>query len=202
MIHPKQLRLTFSAPAGLVLVLIVADAAYGHSVNKQFGDFYGGMLHPLTALEHLLPILGLGLLAGQQGTAVSRWVVLLFPMGLFLGASLGGPWEPSGWIEWFNRLSFVGLGILIAAEVRVPTSVAAILAVAAGLAHGYENTADVSSTVCLPLFVPGIVVSGIALVAVFAAVAASREAPWQKVAVRVAGSWITATGILVIGVIV
>ena len=45
--------------AYLGVVLCTTTTAHAHSVNKQFGDFYGGMLHPLTALEHLLPILGL-----------------------------------------------------------------------------------------------------------------------------------------------
>jgi urease accessory protein len=174
--------------------------AEAHSVNKQFGDFYGGMLHPLTALEHLLPILGLGLLAGQQGTASARWVLLLFPLGLLFGAAAASNLEPNSMVEWFNRLSFVALGALVAGAVQAPLAALATLAFVVGLSHGYENTADISSTVVMYLFVPGVVVTGLAIIAVFAAVAFSRKAAWQNIAVRVVGSWIAAVGILMIGV--
>ena len=57
-------------------------------LDNRFGDFYGGVLHPLTALEHALPILALGLLAGQQGERAARWLVLVFPLALLIGAVL------------------------------------------------------------------------------------------------------------------
>ena len=128
-------------------------------------------------------------------------MLLLFPLGLFVGAALAGNLEPSPFVEWFNRLSFVALGALIAGAVRLPLVLLATVAVVLGLSHGYENTADISSTVAMYLFVPGVVVTGIAMIAIFAAVAVSREAAWQKIAVRVVGSWITAMGILIIGVL-
>ena len=197
----KKTQSIVIALAGLGLIPVLATVAEAHSVNKQFGDFYGGMLHPLTALEHLVPILGLGLLVGQQGTSISRWVLLLFPIGLFVGAVVAGNLEPSPYVEWFNRLSFVALGTLIAGAVRLPLSALAPSAVLLGFSHGYENTAGISSSVAMYLFVPGIVVTGVAIVAIFAAAVVSREVSWQKVAVRVVGSWIAAIGILLIGVI-
>jgi hypothetical protein len=42
---------------------------------------------------------------------------------------------------------------------------------------------------------------GIAAVGIFAALAVSLEIPWQRIAIRVVGSWIAATGILVIGLV-
>jgi urease accessory protein len=174
--------------------------AHAHSVNKQFGDFYGGMLHPLTALEHLLPILGLSLLAGQQGTLPARWVLLLFPLALLVGAVVAGRCEPSLVVEWFNRLSIVAIGGLVAGAVRLPGPLLGTVAIALGLTHGYENSAGISSSVAMYLFVPGVVLTGLSLVAVFAALSASRNVAWQQVAVRVVGSWIAAIGILWIGV--
>jgi hypothetical protein len=69
-----------------------------------------------------------------------------------------------------------------------------------GLSHGFENAADVASSIAMHLFVPGVVVAGIALGAVFAAVAVSRQVPWQRVAIRVVGSWIAAIGLLIAAV--
>ena len=195
----RHLRAVFIIVVSVSLFLTLTAAAQAHSVNKQFGDFYGGMLHPVTALEHLLPILGLGLLAGQQSASNARWVLLLFPAGLLLGAALGGNLGPSPYIEWFNRFSFLAIGVLVAGAVRLPPVALALAAVTFGISHGYENVADISSTVAMHLFVPGVVFTGLAMIAIFAAFTVSREAPWQKMVVRVLGSWIAAVGILVAG---
>jgi nickel/cobalt exporter len=41
--------------------------ASAHLVNTDVGEFYAGMMHPLTSAEHLLPTLALALLASQCG---------------------------------------------------------------------------------------------------------------------------------------
>jgi len=200
MSKPNRNRFAVTIVVGTSVVFGVATHALAHSVNKRFGDFYGGMLHPLTAMEHLLPIIGLGLLAGQQGTKQARWVLLLFATGMLTGAVVSGYVEPISFVAWFNRFSLIAVGILVAFAARLPFPLLAATALLLGLSHGYENTADISTAVATYLFVPGVVASGIALVAVVAAIAVSRQAPWQRVAVRVVGSWIAAIGLLVISV--
>lgn len=72
----------------LLATLTLAFPASAHTVDSRLGDFYGGMLHPLTALEHVLPFFAVGLLAGQQGERAARWLVLVFPLALLAGAGL------------------------------------------------------------------------------------------------------------------
>ena len=91
--------------------------------------------------------------------------------------------------RFFKR--FVALGTLIAGSVRMPLAALAISAVVVRLSHGYENKADISSTVAMYLFVPGVVVTGISMIAIFAAVSVSREVACKRIAVRVVGSWTT-----------
>jgi urease accessory protein len=186
---------------GVVVVFGAADPVFAHSVSKRFGDFYGGMLHPLTALEHLLPIVGLSLLAGQQGARRARWVLGLFPLGLFMGALLAPYAQPDWLIIGLNRISIVVAGILVAAAVRLPLPVLGPAALVLGLSHGVENTSAISSSIALHLFVPGVVVAGISMVAIIAAIAVSLSVPWQRIAIRVVGSWIAAIGILVLGLL-
>jgi urease accessory protein len=201
MSRQNRTRIALMIIVGVCVVFGVVTPALAHSVSKRLGDFYGGMLHPLTALEHLLPILGLSLLAGQQGPRRARWVLLLFPAGLLAGAMLSGYVEPAWLVTWFNRLTFVAVGILVAAAARLPLPVLGTTAFVLGLSHGVENTVDISSSIAMHLFVPGVVVSGIAMVAIFAAIAVFLEVPWQRIAIRVVGSWIAAIGILVIGLV-
>ena len=108
--------------------------ASAHTIDNRFGDFYGGLLHPLTALEHALPILALGLLAGQQGERAARWLVLGFPLALLIGAVLAvmTPALPS--MRFLNAASFVVLGLLVAAGQRLPLTLLIALGGVFGLA--------------------------------------------------------------------
>jgi len=189
-------RPTIIALVGLLVTM--PAPAFAHSVDKRFGDFYGGMLHPLTALEHLLPLIGLSLLAGQQGAKQARWVMLALPVGLLTGAVAGVYGSPHLWIEWINRASFLLVGLAVAAAVRLPPQLLIGISFLLGISHGYENVADITSVVAMRLFLPGLVCAGLSLVTVVAAITVSRRLSWQRIAVRVVGSWITAIGLLII----
>jgi hydrogenase/urease accessory protein HupE len=169
-------------------------------INNRFGDFYGGALHPLTALEHALPILALGLLAGQQGERAARWLVLVFPLALLLGAVLAvlTPTLPSMGI--LNGASFVVLGLLVAAGRRLPLPLLIALGALFGLSHGYENGRAMGPGTAIHLFVPGVAAAGGLVIALVSAATLDLAArPWARVGVRVVGSWIAAIGIMTIG---
>ena len=194
-------RLAWRAVAGAMLpVLALVPPASAHTIDNRFGDFYGGLLHPLTALEHALPILALGLLAGQQGERAARWLVLGFPLALLIGAVLAvmTPALPS--MRFLNAASFVVLGLLVAAGQRLPLTLLIALGGVFGLSHGYENGRAMGPDTAVHLFVPGIAVAGglvIALVSAATIDLATRT--WARVGVRVVGSWIAAIGIMTIG---
>ena len=157
------------------------------------------MLHPITAMEHLFPILAFGLLAGQQGADQARWPILLFPVGLLIGSLIAINTDVGPSIIWFNRLSFVAIGILVAAAVRVPTTILCLLSVVFGLSHGLENSAGIDPSTTMEMFIPGVFACGLAIVAIVAALVIKLDRPWQQIAVRVVGSWIAAIGMLIIG---
>ena len=184
----------------LLAGLAWAGPAYAHSLSNRVGDFYGGILHPLTALEHVLPFLALGLLAGQQGARAARWLLLVFPLGLLLGTAFAAVAPAGYWVTPVNHLSFVVLGLLLAAAWRIPLALLLALGALVGLSHGYENGRDIAGAALL-LFVPGVGLIGFLITAVASAatLALTARADWPRVAVRIAGSWIAAIGIMMIG---
>jgi urease accessory protein len=160
------------------------------------------MLHPVTALEHALPIFALGLLAGQQGARAARWLLAVFPFALLLGAALAIVAPALPWVPLLNRASFALLGALVAGAWRLPLPAMTGLAALFGLSHGYENGSALTPEAAAYLFVPGTALIGFMAAAVVSAgtLALTARAQWLRIAVRVAGSWIAAIGILMIGV--
>jgi urease accessory protein len=167
-------------------------------VDNRFGDFYGGVLHPLTALEHALPILALGLLAGQQGERAARWLAAMFPLALLIGAGLAAVSLPS--VRLLNALSFVVLGLLVAAGWRLPLMLLIALGAVFGLSHGYDNGRAMAPETAIHLFILGVAAAGGLVMALVSAATIDLAArAWARVAVRIVGSWIAAIGIMTIG---
>ena len=67
---------------------LLPSPASAHLVNTDVGEFYAGMMHPLTSAEHLLLILALALLAILCGKHAARTTLLVFPL-----ACWGGLWR-------------------------------------------------------------------------------------------------------------
>jgi urease accessory protein len=174
-----------------------ARAAEAHLVNTDLGPFYGGFVHPLTALAHLLPLVALGLLAGQQGAPAARRVFFLLPLALTAGAWLAYPRPAWTGIQLLSLLSLLVLGLLVAVNPRMPTGVTEGLSVIVGITHGAASgTAAAAAGVSRELFVAGLLTAGVMLATLVPALVLSLRVAWGGVAVRVAGSWIGAVGLL------
>ncbi len=196
-----------AAAALLLATLALPRGASAHLVTTRFGDFYGGLLHPLTALEHCIPWLALGLLAGWQGARSGRWTLLAFPIALLCGTLAGGwpppPLSPGLPVAEINIGSFVVLGALLALAWRFPLALMVLLGLLFGLSHGLANgTAAPTAGSPLP-FAVGVATAGYLMVApsAAAAVVIARHPGWPQIALRTAGSWISAIGIMMLALI-
>lgn len=186
---------------GVLACGVLAPAtAHAHLVSTRFGDFYDGMLHPVTSLEHMVPWLALGLLMGARPKA-GRWGLLSFPVGLALGAVLG--WLVPG-LSGFgtaNMASILMLGGLVALDLPLPALVLALLAGAFGVSHGYVNATAMTPTTNPMLFAPGVVAAGYLIILMASAVAALAALQWPgaRIVLRALGSWTFAIGVLMLG---
>jgi len=183
----------------LALLAGVPGAAQAHLVNSGLGPFYNGTLHLLLSPGDLLAVLAVGLLAGQSGKASARWITIALPLawsgaalaGLALGTAAGPGWIPVALL--------IGLGVLVAAGVRLHASVMAPLAALTGLVHGLENAGALVASDSGLVAVAGIVAAVLVLTLLIAALAVSLRAAWTRIALRVGGSWIAAIGMLMLG---
>lgn len=188
--------------AALLLGCVVNPVpAHAHLVSSRFGDFYAGLLHPVTAFENMLPWLALGLLAGLQGGRPVRWLLVVFPLAAFIGALLAPLVPGIAGLAPFNLASFVALGALVA--LARPLAPALLLGLGAlfGLSHGYDNGLALSKGGSIVLFASGVMTAGYLTIVLTTAttLAIASERAWARIAVRAVGSWIAALGIMMLG---
>ena len=179
-------------------LLGLSEPAAAHLVSTRFGELYGGLIHPLTALQHLVPWLGLGLLGGLLGSHTSKWVLLAFPLSVGTGALLAGTLPAAAAVGHLNLFSFVLLGLLVALAARLNRPMFISLAVMVGLSHGFANgTADLEAGPLL-LYASGVLLAAYLLIATTTAVThtLSQRTAWGTIAIRAAGSWIVAIGLV------
>ncbi|MDL1949715.1 hypothetical protein FBQ97_07875 [Acidobacteria bacterium ACD] len=185
--------------AAFAVALVAAGPARAHLVNTGLGPLYDGVSHFCLTPEDLLPALALALLGGQGGARSGR-LTLFALTGAWLAGGLAGLVVPvTGTAIALTTASFVLLGALVAAEARPRGAWAVALPSAFGLLHGYLNGSAMAEARLGALGLAGIVASLFVVVALAAATVVALRAPWTRIAVRVAGSWIAAVGLLLLG---
>ena len=98
-----------------------------------------------------------------------------------------------------SAVSFLVIGILLAADVHLKPALLLAVTLLFGVFHGYLN-GTLASEAGLGLGgLIGIAATVFVFVALLASLAISLRDGWQRIAARVAGSWIAAVGLLMVG---
>ena len=196
MIKGTTNKIAFAVVLASLITLLSPTAASAHPI-KGVGDFYAGMLHPLTALEFLLPWIALSLFAGQQGRRAALLTLALFPLALVSGAGLSMVWPSPTWVSAVDLAIIPILGLAVALAITCPSTVVVSLVSAVGLLHGLANGSEIAAPMSPWRFIPGLAAVAILVLAYGIGLVRSLKRPWTQIAVRVAGSWIAAIGIMV-----
>ena len=192
--HPRR-----AAIACAPLLAVVWPAAAEAHPMAGVGDFYAGMLHPLTTVEHVLPLAALGLLAGQQPRGTTLRVIPAVPIALSAGAALALALPAPPDLQAVTIGSMVALGALVALAASLPPLVAVAAAALPAAAIGWANAAELGGQVAAVRFVPGVALAGLLVVIYGAGCVRGLRAPWMRMAFRVLGSWIAALGVMTLG---
>jgi hydrogenase/urease accessory protein HupE len=178
---------------------LLPSRAEAHLVTTGLGPVYDGISHVLMSPDDLVPIVAMALLAGLNGPAAGRRALFAFT-GAWLAGGIAGYLSGHAVIPGSTTaLSFLLIGGLTAADRRLSPSTVAALAVGIGLLHGWLNGAGIAEAQNDPLGLAGIVSALFVLVAIASAFVVSLRADWMRIAVRVAGSWVAAIGLLMFG---
>lgn len=172
--------------------------AAAHLPTSGLGPAYDGILHLLLSPEDLIPLIALALLCGQRGPPFARRVLWIVPIAWFAGGVTGMfAANPHGTA--LSGLSFLLLGGLVALNAPLPLGALTALAALFGFFHGYLNGSGINRFDDGTYVLLGLAAAVFVIVAVFASLVIPLRRPWTRVAVRVAGSWIAASGLLMLG---
>jgi len=170
-----------------------------HLVETGLGPVYDGVSHLLVSFDDLLPVVALALLAGLNGAAAGRRVLFLLP-ATWLGAGALGFLAGSPGLPYASTAaSLLLVGALTALDRKLSPNWVGALAVAVGGLHGWLNGAALAQNGLPARALWGIGAAVFVLVALAAAAVSRLRAPAARIAIRVAGSWIGAIGLLYLG---
>ncbi len=185
--------------AAFVLLILWPSNSMAHLVNTGLGPFYDGITHLAMSPDDLLSGLALALLAGLSGAQAGRHVLFLLPAVWLLGGLFGLQFEQEISLTLFSILSFLVIGGLVAWDRKLPLMLISGLTFCFGFLHGFLNGTAMAQAGGGLLALFGICVAVFILTALFAALVVSLRAQWARITVRVAGSWIAAIGLLMLG---
>jgi len=179
----------------LAALVLFPGEARAHLVTTGLGPVYDGISHFALTPEDVLPVLALALLAGLSGPRCGRAVLFVLPVAWLSGGLLGLSRSSELLLPALTASTLLALGALVALDRKLPLGLAAGLAAALGFFHGYLNgTAKLGA-----LGLSGVAATLFVVVALVAAFVVSLRAPWSRIAVRVAGSWLVAISMLMLG---
>lgn len=171
--------------------------AYAHLVTTGLGPVYDGIGHLLMTPEDLMSVLALALYAGLRGPTAGRWVVFALPVAWLAGGLVGMVVTATTAFP-LPAITILLLGTLVATDLKVPASTVAGLAIVVGLIHGFLNGVALRDGLQIYGLV-GILITLFVLVTLASALAVVLGRSVARVGVRVAGSWLAAIGLLMIG---
>ena len=172
--------------------------AEAHLVTTGLGPIYDGISHLALSPEVSVPVLALALFAGLRGAAAGRLTLFLLPVAWLVGALVGCRTAIAPFTA-ISAISFLVSGALVAADLRLKRGTVATIAVLLGFGDGWLNGTATQPVHSGSLELVGAVAALFVAVAIVAAFVIWLKRPWMRLAVRVVGSWITATGLLLLG---
>lgn len=178
---------------------VLAAPAQAHLVETGFGAFYDGIVHLWVTPADLLVVIAVALFAGQRGTQAARWTLFALPLAWLAGGLLGARLPIESTLPLWTTLTFGIAGALVALNVGLSSAATSILAAVAGVLHGFVNGASLAPGGASLLGLAGVVTAVFCMVAMLAAQVVTLRAGWSRIAVRAAGSWIAAGGVLMLG---
>ena len=169
-------------------LFLTSPAAHAHMLNTGLGPFYDGLAHLFVSPED-----------GLRCANFGRTLLFVLPVALLAG-SFAGRFSPMPLtLPALTAALTVILGGLVAADRSVSVTLVAGCGLLLGLLHGLLNGSEFAKQHAIISSSVGVSFALFVVVSLLAGQVTTVRAAWTRLAVRVAGSWISATGLLMLG---
>ncbi len=186
------------AAVAVLAVTLSGGAAHAHDFVEGAG-FLNGLLHPLLAPAHALCLLAFGLMTGQHKMAHRIVLTMAFAAALTAGilmimfAAFSVDAAPM-----ILLASGAAAGLLTALAQPLPVILPAAILATGGLALIFDSVPSVVSKLDTVLALAGTALGATLAVGLVAYAAGCLTRDWQRIGVRIAGSWTAASALLVL----
>jgi urease accessory protein len=176
-------------------LVLTASPALAHPPPLGIGGFFGGLLHPLLVPAHLLALLGLSLLIGQQ----AEWSRAA-PLATITALAAGLGVMTLGFVPLLMSEALLALavatGLLVVLARALPEAAGCVLAGATGLAIALDSPPEAISVREANFMLIG-TGFGATILLILAIEGASRlRRDWRRTLARILGSWVAASAML------
>jgi urease accessory protein len=186
-------------PTTLAALILVAAAgpAMGHAPGFTGTGLVGGLLHPVTVSVHVLVLVAFGFLTGQQDSGRIALVVM-FALGLVAGlAAIALAAGPSSANLVLTAAALIA-GAWTASARPLPPVIGWPLMSVAGAAIGLDSPPETVVIRDANLMLIGTGSGAVVALVVVAAATTMLRRDWQRLGIRIAGSWTAAAAMLVL----
>jgi hypothetical protein len=191
----KRGRGRFAFAIGSVFAPQLAQA---HLISTGLGPVYDGITHFALTPEDLLPVLALAALAGLRGNEHARRVIFVLPLA-WLVAGMAGAASGVAVPDVLAWLPLLVLGGLVASDLSLSPTATTVIAGLTGAALGFANGGAMVHAGAGFRGIAGSAGAVFVAATLAAAGASAWHAGWLRIVWRVAGSWIAAGGLLLLG---
>ena len=134
-----MMRYRLSLTVTTLLLVTLALPAFAHEQSGVSGGLLGGIMHPLTGMDHLIAMVAVGIWGAQLG-APAIWILpITFPLVMAMGGVAGVLRVPLPMQEPVVALSALVLGAAVALRLRLPFVAAAAIVGVFAIFHGYAH---------------------------------------------------------------
>lgn len=187
-----------TAACAVLAFSVASSAAQAHDFIEGAGAL-NGFLHPLLVPAHALCLLAFGLMTGQQDKSSCMFLTALFPAALIAGILLiMYAVFPIDLVPIVLLASGACAGLVTALAQPLPRIIPAIILVAGGLSLIIDSVPAVVSKRDTILALSGTVVAAALTLGLVAYLASVLTRDWQRIGVRILGSWTAASTLLVL----
>jgi hydrogenase/urease accessory protein HupE len=177
----------------LVAALALAtNPAIAHDVVPGVGGLYGGLVHPFLVPGHVLALTGLGLFLGVQPRRLGMGLTALFAASLIVGLMAIVSAVSPVYQDNVVLVVAVVAGILVALARPVAALISLPLVV---MLDSVPHEISMQTTL---LALVGAAIAAFIVATFVAEIARTAARDWQRIGVRILGSWIAASAILVL----